>query len=422
MTDERIDALVRRLDVPAEADSSFVEDTLAALAPVARAAQRRDARWFGRWWAGVQLAGHDVRRALGPVPAGGLAFLVLVLMVALLASVIAVGVRPSPFGVRDPLIVSRAGELLAIDVDGDRIASILRADAAIAGVSRSPDGRRVAFWTATPGGHQLEVAHIDGSGRRQIAPHVQLTWTGCIDVWSTDSRRLASEVRVGDEPALLVVDVQSGAAHQVRPPDGVAQCPLWSPDGRWLAFAHVVGGQPALAVIGADGAGFRRIAGGDALRVAGANSWSPDGEWIYFDAAADDGNHIYRASVRTGELVRLTDQALAAFAPALSPDGRQVSFIAMAPNAAMRLDLYVMSAEGGEPRLLLEGALNDGWSSDGRWILAEWQASAGSSTGGLALVDPRGGAPRIVLPFDRPCPLDGGVPCLDGVGWGQPRP
>ena len=81
-----------------------------------------------------------------------------------------------------------------------------------------------------------------------------------------------------------------------------------------------------------------------------------------------------------------------------------------------------MDNDGTDRRHLLAGATNDGWSGDGRWILAEIQPTAAAPNGGVATIDPLDGSSTIVLPFDRPCPPDGGVSCIDGIGWGQPRP
>jgi N-acetylneuraminic acid mutarotase len=48
MNDERIDALIRRLDVPADPDPYFVRSTYLKLRPRARAARVSDASWIGR--------------------------------------------------------------------------------------------------------------------------------------------------------------------------------------------------------------------------------------------------------------------------------------------------------------------------------------------------------------------------------------
>ena len=60
------------------------------------------------------------------------------------------------------------------------------------GVSRSPDGRLVAFWTTGRDRSHLYVIGVDGQHRRELAPDLSLGWLNAIDVWSSDSRFLAT--------------------------------------------------------------------------------------------------------------------------------------------------------------------------------------------------------------------------------------
>jgi Tol biopolymer transport system component len=187
---------------------------------------------------------------------------------------------------------------------------------------------------------------------------------------------------------------------------------LWSPDDRWIAFSEVTGAVRSLAVIGTDGSGMRTVSG-DLARVGGPDTWSPDGIWIYFDS---DG-HIYRANVPGGFNQQLTGDGLQAYAPASSPDGTMIAFI-VDPPSHLAWELYVANSDGSGAHRLLENATHDGWSPDGRFVLAEWTPT--DQPGGLAVVSPDGHGFRVVLPFDADC--RSGETCTDGIGWGQPRP
>ena len=92
---------------------------------------------------------------------------------------------------------------------------------------------------------------------------------------------------------------------------------------RWIAFTKEVEGTVrSLAIIRTDGSGMRTVSG-DLTHVGGPDTWSPDGKWIYFD----DTGRVYRANVADGFTQRLTEYALAAYAPASSPDGTLIAFI-----------------------------------------------------------------------------------------------
>jgi Tol biopolymer transport system component len=161
-----------------------------------------------------------------------------------------------------------------------------------------------------------------------------------------------------------------------------------------------------------DGSDVREISGDlEGRDVSGANNWSPDSRWVYFDA----GGHIYRANVERGHSERLTAGGRNA-APALSPDGRKVTYATWPRGFDQPPDLHLMNADGGAPRLLLRGALNNGWSRDGQHVLAE-QHRDGEAVA-LITISVDTGVVRTLLTADVPCSM----PCFGGPSWGQPRP
>jgi len=413
MTDERMDALIRRLDVTSDPDPEFVRSTYLALRPRARAARVRDASWIGRLVRDLRLvAGTGWRSTARPV---GVVSLLVLLILGFIVALAIVGAMNRSIQ-NGPLIVSMHGELQAIDVVDGSVRTILPPGDSAKGVSRSPDGRLVAFWTIGGGQSHLWVIGIDGRDRRELASDLKLGWTNAIDVWSSDSRFLATEVRLDGEGArIIVADVVTGSARVVTPPGLIALSPLWSPDDRWIAFTEEAKGMRSLAVIRTDGSGKRTISG-DLVGVAGPDTWSPDGTWIYF--GSDSG--VYRANVAGGFSELLIGNGLvvdAAYAPASSPDGTLIVFIVPRSDRQF-FDLHIANSDGSGSHRLLERATHDGWSADGRYILTEWTPA--DQPGGLAVITPDGSGFRVVLPFVA-C-IRQGSGCTDGVGWGQPRP
>ena len=213
---------------------------------------------------------------------------------------------------------------------------------------------------------------------------------------------------------IVVVDVATGAARTVTPPGVTAHDPLWSPSGRWIAFTEEADGISSLAVIQTDGSDKRTVSG-DVVGVGGPDTWSPDGTWIYFGTSP--GLRVYRANVDGGFAEPLTSPDLQAGAPASSPDGTNIVFIVHRSDQ-LGWDLYIALSDGAGAHRLLEHATHDGWSPDGRYVLAEWTPT--NQPGGLAVVTPDGSEVRVVLPLGADC--QSGPRCTDGVGWGQPRP
>jgi Tol biopolymer transport system component len=211
-----------------------------------------------------------------------------------------------------------------------------------------------------------------------------------------------------------VADVTTGAAWAASPPGVIAHSPSWSPDGRWIAFMNDKDPIFSLAIIRPHGTGMRMLSG-NLEDVHNPSTWSPDGAWIYFDSDF----RVYRANLAGDFSQQLTGDDLQASAPASSPDGTQIAFIA--PGCLHTcMALYVAESDGTAAHLVLDHATHYGWSADGRYVLAQWTPT--DQPGGLAVVSPDGSEFRVVLPFDADCSTSPRHECLDGVGWGQPRP
>jgi Tol biopolymer transport system component len=418
MTDERVDALIRQLDIAATPDPAFITSSLATLGPRARVARIQDVSRIGRMRRDLRLAlasrfGSTVRQ---PIAIVGL--VVLLLLAAVAVTIVIAGTlnRSVPLG-NGLLIITIRGDLRAIDVDTEASRPIGPSGQNARHVSRSPDGRLVAYWNVAPGGETLTFMGIDGGGLRPVSEERAVTWGGCIDTWSPDSRYLASEVTVGGTNRILVADSATATGRLLTPDGMVAHCPLWSPDGRWIAFTQERKSGPAvLAIIRSDGTGLHSVSGDlGGADVAGPNTWSNDGTWIYFTTGGAEGS-IWRANVALAASTRLTDRPGFATAVASSPNGSLISWIVSVPTS-VGWDLWVANSDGSHPRRLLENAMNLGWSADSKYILTWWRPSDRPS--GIAVASPDGSEVRVVVPSDQAC-IDPDRIC--DIGWGQPRP
>jgi WD40-like Beta Propeller Repeat len=419
MNDVQVDALIRRIDVAAQPDPTFVESSYAALLGRVRSARTADESWLGRFRRDLRLA-----LALSPGPALprsiALAALVGLLVLALVAGLVIVGALNRPvIGANGLLIVSVMGQLEAIDPGSGSAHGITPAGEKAEGVSRSPDGRTATFWVNEADRSRLFVIGVDGQDRRQLATSMTVTWNSSIDTWSSDSRSLATEVTLDGETRILIVDIATGAARPVTPVGVVAHSPLWSPDDRWIAFTPETAAGRGLSIVRTDGTGVHDVAGDlHGLDVAGPDTWSPDGQWIYFNAGDSTESHVFRASVPGHFSQQLTGDQFDAFATASSPDGRKIAFVV---NAAYGYDLWVAESDGHGAHLILEAASLGGWSSDGQFVLVGWKPSNGTS-GGLGTIRPDGTELKILVPFDPSCRQGWAETCELGFGWGQARP
>ncbi len=255
---------------------------------------------------------------------------------------------------------------------------------------------------------------------------------------------------------LWLVPTAGGEARKLTHHEASSSSPAWSPDGRWIAFVSARNDDGAqvwlLPMAGGEPRQLTRLQGGARSPV-----WSADGSvlavtsevWPEDDAVAgamrnlaesaskssaliydelmyrhwdrwEDGkrSHVYAVDPETGESRHLTPGpydtpplGLGGFQDyALSPDGSELAFVRNTdvPTAVgTGNDVWLVSTDGGEPRLLTDSDGNDNapqYSPDGRWIayLAQERPGFEADRTVLMLYDRRSGERRaLTADFDR---------------------
>ncbi|WP_243074141.1 hypothetical protein [Microbacterium sp. SS28] len=199
--------------------------------------------------------------------------------------------------------------------------------------------------------------------------------------FSPDGTRLASGQARGESQAgwqdagLVITDLTAdgkASTSVVIPLDGLPQppCPIWSPDGTWVAFGSGRGmtqeGTNVAAevwLVEPETGDIRRLTGVAATDI----EWARTGSELYI--AEDDGVLVYSTS--DDETRRVPDTA-GAVALAASPDGSTLAVELRGDRGP--LELWLMSVDGSERRLLTEGysrarGIGPLWSPDGARIV-----------------------------------------------------
>jgi dipeptidyl aminopeptidase/acylaminoacyl peptidase len=297
------------------------------------------------------------------------------------------------------IAVSGEKGLYLVDPQGSS-RRLLPGTASAEGVSWSPDGRHVAFTRGSnvyalqangkglrlvmrnaaspswsPSGEWLSVVHetcdrsedclwdqaiytvrADGSDPRVLTRALDEP-DGTLPVWSPDGKWIAYGTFDG-----IATRRPDGA--DLSWPTGYDEDDFlnevtWSPDHAWIVFST----DEAIYRMRPDGDSFYQLAAGESFQNL---SWSPDGSTIAFDHVVDEplGSQVTLIDVETGRQRDLTRSPLVSFAPAWSPDGKQLAFLGCYGSASSPVDegcsdgpggkLWVVDADGTNLRILKE--------------------------------------------------------------------
>lgn len=273
----------------------------------------------------------------------------------------------------------------------------------------APNGLSIAYTVRrADNGSDLWQIGTDGQNRQQL---LDCGGSACSHpVWHPDSRRLVYERRnvlsLGAPPGpprLWWLDVATVATVSVfEDSQWLGLLATFSPDGQWLSYVsplaqelqayHLETGQTFLIQ----------------SRTGEPGAWSSDSTDLLFTEAEVLPDSfsviIYRASLATGEIVRLSgDIPYTDGWPALSPDGQWIVFNRKAPNEASGKQIWLMRPDGSEARpLTQEPIIHYGpprWSPDGQSLLFQQYKLAAAGDPGIWLLNIATGEVQEIAPL-----------------------
>ncbi len=244
------------------------------------------------------------------------------------------------------LAYSMRGDIWLQSVESDQAQAVTQGPSYHFEPAWSPDGQWLAMAVDTDGALDIAVVRPDGSDFRR------LTSDAAVDVqptWTPDGRSIVFARAASWDFDIMRVDVATGAMETLVGGSGNQFQPAVSPDGATLAFIQGVRGR-----LGSGGIWTGPMAGGEPALVhyeetsyRPAPAWTPDGSALVYASDAAGSYDLATVPSGGGNRVRLTSDALDEFAPAVSPDGARVAFVA---NHEGPTSLYVASRFGGGNR------------------------------------------------------------------------
>ena len=266
------------------------------------------------------------------------------------------------------LFFSKGSDIFRANADGTEPQKILTVNGQPYWLRVSPDGRLLRFSVLqTPLNiSSLWEARLDGSHMRQLLAGWDST-NVCCGNWTSDGKYFIFQATLEGVANLWTMrekgDLWRKTRHipvQLTVGEGNSQAPLPSKDGRKVFFLGVTrhgelvrydpktrGFAPYLSGLSAEGVAFSR----DGKKVAYVTF--PEG--ILWESGTDGS-----------EKRQLSFPPMRVGLPQWSPDGTRIAFSGRAPGKSFQL--YVVSAEGGDPEQLTSGGsdkLDAVWSPDG---------------------------------------------------------
>jgi TolB protein len=228
--------------------------------------------------------------------------------------------------------------------------------------SWSPDGKRVAFNSDRDGTHNLYVIDADGSNLRQLTHEKRGVEAG-MQSWTADGKWIYFGLFGKGPPRMCRIALDGTGFREV----GNGIDPAVSPDGKRIAYAEARKDGHHLRVMDVDGSNNRMLTPTGNVFGGVHAAWSPDGQWIVYADQVGDALEIFRIDPEGKNAVQLTKLGKACTTPAVSPDGKWISFRycdeiywrdgktserAYRERRADKRPVWVMGSDGSNPHVI----------------------------------------------------------------------
>jgi TolB protein len=223
---------------------------------------------------------------------------------------------------------------------------------------------RLAYVRREGSNHVLTIADSDGENAqpalRSSQPIISLAW-------SPNGQQLAYVSFETSKPVVYVHELATGKRTVAANQRGSNSAPAWSPDGKTLAVVLTKDGVSQIYTVNPDGSNFRRLTRSSAINTE--PSFSGDGQFVYFTSDQGGSPQVYRIrSDGTGSPERITFTGGFNARPVVSPDGRQLAFVARRDGNFV---ICIMNLETRQEVVVSNGPKDDSpsFAPNSRWVI-----------------------------------------------------
>ncbi|MGA1253097.1 MAG: Tol-Pal system beta propeller repeat protein TolB [Burkholderiaceae bacterium] len=223
---------------------------------------------------------------------------------------------------------------------------------------------RLAYVRREGANHVLTIADSDGENAqpalRSSQPIISLAW-------SPNGQQLAYVSFETGKPVVYVHELATGKRTVAANQRGSNSAPAWSPDGKYLAVVLTKDGVSQIYTVNPDGSNLRRLTRSSAINTE--PSFSGDGQYVYFTSDQGGSPQVYRIrSDGSGSPERITFTGGFNARPVVSPDGRQLAFVARRDGNFV---VCIMNLETRQEVIVSNGPKDDSpsFAPNSRWVI-----------------------------------------------------
>ncbi len=227
----------------------------------------------------------------------------------------------------------------------------------------SPDGEQVTFTSDRDGTHNLYRMDADGRNVRQLTHETAPVVAG-MQSFPADGRWIYFGLFGKSEGPLMCRIRPDGGEFRVI---GIGVDPAVSPDGNEIVYARQLADGHCLFAARVDGTGERQLTETPNSFFGMHPTWTPDGDAILYADRVGEALELFRIKPNGSARRQLTELRQAATSPAVSPDGKWISFRvcdevywkdaatsqrAYAERRSDKRPVWVMTPEGGQAHVV----------------------------------------------------------------------
>jgi Tol biopolymer transport system component len=209
----------------------------------------------------------------------------------------------------------------------------------------SPDGKFLAFESSRSDPNYYQI-YLYNSNQGITVPLTEATeCSNFAPDWSPDGKRIVFYFYCKNgQRDIYVMNRDGSGREKLTTSSGENQFPAFSPDGNSITFTSTRNGKHQILLMDTNGSNQKVIADGC------DSTFSPDGQWLWFSTKCDDSD-IKRIQIDGSNMSAIG--SVFGHSPSLSPDERLVVFL-------YNDDIWIMGADGSNPKPLTSGSALDG--------------------------------------------------------------